>query len=244
MPQRQTLQIWRQAKADDYKTLQETLSVFGDADYLAFNRRIIPDLDRAFGVRMPVLRRILQALKKNPHAQELWEALCLGETFEERMLAGMLLPELHPDFTQTYDRIRRFLPMIDNWAVCDTTAGALKGWTQQHQERLWEQLPVLVRSTNKWERRFGVVLLLHFQTPGYLKKAENLIAFLQNEREYYVQMGVAWVMSYYFFIAPDVVTDWLRHFPHDDIVNLTIRKVGESHRGSAELRMGVKKYKR
>lgn len=237
-------QIWRQAQADDYIDLIKSFAVLGDPSYLTFNRRTIPNLGQSYGVRLPVLRRILQAVKKNPHAKAIWEKLYVGESFEERMLAGMLLPELDPAFEPTYERILRFLPQITNWAVCDTTAGALKDWARHHECKLLNALPGFIRSEEPWTRRFGVILLLHFQTPQYLKAAENLIAHLRDEREYYVLMGIAWVMSYYFFVDPEAVAVWLQRFPNDEGVNLTIRKIGESRRGTAEMRSGVKKYKR
>ncbi len=91
-----------------------------DLPYRDFQGRLLPTVvpERMIGVRVPVLRKMAVRLQHTPEAAAF---LCaLPHTYyEENMFHALLLNPV-----QEYDRcmaeIQRFLPYVDNWAVCDS----------------------------------------------------------------------------------------------------------------------------
>lgn len=236
---------WVIAKPDEYQRLLDGLRLLGEDSYLTFNRRVTPGLGESYGVRVPYLRKVAASLRRNSQLDLFWDKLVAGDSHEERLLAAMLLGELRPDdFDSINQRINRLLPRIDNWAVCDTAVGALGDWVRKDASRVWKRLSEMVNSSQVWTRRLGVVMLLHFQNPGDLDRATIIFDQLRDEREYYVLMGMAWVASYYFFVEPEKLCAWLKEFPNDEAVNLTVRKIIESRKADAVTKLGIREYKR
>ena len=99
-------------------------------------------------------------------------------------------------------------------------------------------------SRDVWTRRFGVALLLHFKEPGDLERAQSIFELLREEREYYVLMGMAWAASNYYFVEPENLCLWLKKFPNDLAVNLTVRKITESRKADEAAKALIRSYRR
>ena len=89
-----------------------------------------------------------------------------SEYFEEIMLQGMVIGYVKTDIDEILRYVADFVPKIDNWSVCDSFCTGLK-FTKTNMEKVWDFLQPYLVSTEEYEIRFGVVMLLDF----YLEEA-------------------------------------------------------------------------
>ena len=99
--------------------IRERLFAMRDAEYQAFQSKLIPTLppERVIGVRTPALRRYARELAGTSEAAA-FLAAAPHRYYEENNLHGLLL-ERERDFAAALAGVEAFLPYVDNWATCD-----------------------------------------------------------------------------------------------------------------------------
>ena len=98
------------------------------------------------------------------------------------------------DFDSFSSLLDAFLPQIDNWAMCD----ALK-FNRFNCEKLLELSERLLKSDAPFTRRVGVNVYFEIiKHPEYFDKAFEMLDGLNGEKEYYVNMSGAWLLSFCF----------------------------------------------
>lgn len=245
MKQNDELTIWQYGGPQEYEAMIYCLKQDADPEYLAFNQRIIPGLGLSYGVRFPHLRRMANALARNPEKDGVWKRLAAGESFEERILAGMTVNRLTSNgFLPVHVRLLHMVDRINNWSVCDTMAGGLREWVTCDVGDFLSVLQGFLKDERAWARRFGIVLLLHLREKPWVSQILSITGSFVNEEEYYVQMAVAWLVSMFYFVSPEEVEQWLKDYPHTTIVNLTVRKILDSRQLGHEERSGIRQFKR
>lgn len=214
--------------------IEEHLFKISDADYKAFHSGLVPDCKTLIGVRVPVLRQYARELLKGNTAEFLLSVV--GENwYEEQMLKGMLIGlQPTPQWEQVKRQIEEFVPLIDNWAVCDTFCAGLK-ITKKKKEEVYELIEVYIRSEKEFERRFAVVMLLdYYVEEGYLRQIFELIDGM-NRDGYYVQMAVAWALSVCLVKYYEQTLSYLSGCKLEDFTyNKTLQKGIESYRLTKE----------
>lgn len=204
--------------------VREELFKNRDLDYKAFHSKLIPDIppDKIIGVRVPVLRKIArQAVKENA------EVLC--EYYEERMIKGFIIGYRKCGIKAHLQELADFIPLIDNWAVCDCACSTFK-FTEKNREEVWSFLQPYL-SGGEYEIRFAVVMIMdYFLTDNYIDKSLKILSEIKSEY-YYVNMAVAWALSTAYvkyenktlqFIESRKLPIWVH--------NKTIQKICESYR--------------
>ncbi|MBQ8646430.1 MAG: DNA alkylation repair protein [Bacteroidales bacterium] len=137
--------------------------------------------------------------------QQQREELCRTIFFEEVMIIGMVIDLINVEPARRLVLVEQFVPLIDNWAVCDVFCGGAK-WVGEPGrgpkscnkvplKRMWEFLQRYLQSSSEFEIRFGVVMLMsYFLTEEYIGRV-----LLQMEEvrkgDYYVDMAVAWCLA-------------------------------------------------
>lgn len=87
----------------------------------------------------------------------------------------------------------RFLPYIDNWAVCDMLSPKVFA---KHRGELYEKIKQWTASRETYTVRFGIGMLMeHFLDKDFTPKVLELAADIRSE-EYYINMMTAWVFRY------------------------------------------------
>ena len=137
--------------------------------------------------------------------QQQREELCRTIFFEEVMIIGMVIDLINVEPVRRLSLVEQFVPLIDNWAVCDVFCGGakwvgepgrgLKSCNKVPLEQMWEFLQRYLQSSSEFEIRFGVVMLMsYFLTEEYIGKV-----LFQMEKvrkgDYYVDMAVAWCLA-------------------------------------------------
>ena len=66
--------------------------------------------------------------------------------------------------------ITKYLPKIDNWAICDTFCAGLK-ITTKYKSEMWDLINEYLNSENEFEVRFAIVMILNYYIEeSYLEK--------------------------------------------------------------------------
>ena len=166
----------------------EELKNHSEESYAAFQAALTPGvpLSAFIGVRVPVLREIA---KKYSGTEEgmLFLSVLPHEYYEENMLHGLMI-SLIKQFDTCIEELERFLPYVDNWAVCDCTCpNALK----KNKTELLARIKKWMDSSAVYTCRFGIKMLMtHFLDKDFKKEYLSLPAKIISD-EYYVNMMIA-----------------------------------------------------
>ena len=212
-------------------TIQERLFSLRDEKYAAFSAKLIPTLppDRFIGVRSPQLRALAKELFKDSNNQTLKQSHFFEKLphryHEENMLHAYLLCE-EKKYDILVDETERFLPYIDNWAVCDSLAPRA---FVRHKEELLLRIEKWMTAEHEYTVRFGIGMLMrHYLDADFRLEHLRWVADIQRE-EYYIKMMQAW------YFATALAKQWDATFPMLDslegwVRGKSIQKALESYR--------------
>ena len=180
------------------------------------------------------------------------ESLC----YEETVIWGYLINLEKCSFDERLAMLTRFVPVLDNWAVCDSYCAHAKWMARADKRALWAFLQRWFDSDREFEVRFAVVVsMCYFLNEEWLDRVFlrlNRLNFdrikseyksvkgkpkvaqqgsVQGAEPYYVRMGVAWLLATALAKFPDATRALVRssNLP-EDVVKLYIRKARESFR--------------
>ena len=180
------------------------------------------------------------------------ESLC----YEETVIWGYLINLEKCSLNEWLAMLGRYVPVLDNWAVCDSYCAHAKWMARADKAVLWAFLERWFASEREFEVRFAVVVsMCYFLDEEWLDKVFERINRLdfgrikskyktvkgkpkvaqqgtaQGAEPYYVRMGVAWLLATALAKFPDATRTFVRssNLPAD-VVKLYIRKARESFR--------------
>ena len=208
-------------------TLTERLFELKDPAYRDFQVKLIPSIDpqTVIGVRLFEIRR----LAKNVSASEAEDFLSAlpHRFYDENMLHCVLLSGIK-DCRRCMELTERFLPYVDNWAVCDTLSP--KCFSRCKGE-LIGKIRIWAVSGETYTVRFGLGMLMrHYLDVDFKEEYLGLAASVRSE-EYYVNMMIAWYFatalakqwdSSVLYISERRLPEWVH--------NKAIQKACESYR--------------
>ncbi len=194
------------------------------------------------GVRIPVIKKYAKELLK----QDWKEYLKTAEDnyYEEVMLQGIVIGFAEMDIEDKLVYVERFVPKIDNWAVCDTFCASLK-IVRKAPKRVWDFLQQYFQSDKEFELRFAVVMLLdYYINSEYIKLVLNILNNIKHDG-YYVKMAVAWAIAEAYIKYPEDTMELLKKNNLDKFTyNKAIQKCIESYRVTETQKDILKKMKR
>ena len=222
--------------------IQKRLFALQDKEYQAFTAKLNPTVDRdtIIGVRLPALRALAKELKGTREGAEFLQTLP-HEYLEENHLHSFLLSGIK-DFDEGIAAVERFLPYIDNWAVCDSLR--VKALAK-YPEKLLPYLEKWMKSEHTYTIRCGILNLMnYFLDDRFDEKYPAMVAAIHSE-EYYVNMMIAWYFATALAKQYDAVLPYLTEQRLDKWVhNKTIQKAVESYRITDEQKAYLKTLRR
>lgn len=220
--------------------IRKRIFELADEKYKEFHSGLCPNTNNIVGVRVPVLRNYAKELAKQDWNTYLENAQ--DEYYEEVMLQGMVIGTAKMPIEEKLRQIKKFVPKIDNWAVCDVTCA---GFKVKEKEQLWNFIKTYQNSKKEFELRFMIVMMLdHFVEEKYVQNIFSTIDTIKND-EYYVQMAVAWLISVLYIKFPKETLAYLKTTTIDNFTfNKAIQKMIESYRVSKEEKEMLRKLKR
>lgn len=206
--------------------LKQKLCSMAEPDYRDFAAALLPGVTDMLGVRLPALRKLARTLSKGDWRAYLQTAA--DDTFEERMLQGMVIGCIEAQWDETAQYIAAFVPKINNWSVCDSFVASLKV-TKHQPDEMWSFLQPYLRSQHEFSVRFAVVMLLWYYIEGdNVRRVLSLLDSVKHQG-YYVKMAVAWAVSACYIALPDETEAFLQNNSLDDFTyNKALQKIAES----------------
>ncbi len=223
--------------------IKEKLLELSDLKYKEFHSGLCPGIDNIIGVRVPILRNYAKELAKQYEIEELFKQID-HQYYEEIMLQGMLIGLEKEDFKRILNHIEKFVPKIDNWAVCDVFCAGLK-ITKKYKEEMWEFLQRYLHSDKEFELRFAIVMILDFYIEDdYLERIFRIFDGISSQA-YYVKMAVAWAISICLIKFFDQTLNYIQLAKFDNFTyNKALQKAIESYRITDEQKNILRSVKR
>ena len=150
--------------------------------------------------------------------------------------------------------LEKYIPILDNWAVCDSFCSDAKWMKQADKEILWQWIEKWFKSNREFEVRFAIVASMSYfineeWSERVFKKIDRIDfdaikseyktvkskpqtaqeGTVQGAEPYYVRMGVAWLLATALAKYPERTREFIRttHLPQN-VIKLYIRKARES----------------
>lgn len=221
--------------------LRKTLFELSDKKYKEFQRGLVPNSDDIIGVRIPQLRKIAKQIAKQNHIEFLDKYK--PEYYEEKLIYGLVIGYMKEDLNIRIKYLDKFVPIIDNWAVCDGACNTYK-FTNNNLEEMWEYVQKYVDSDKEFEVRFAVIMLMeYYLTDEYIDKVFEIYNNIKLDK-YYVKMGIAWGISEAFVKYEEKTRKFLKKCSLDKFTfNKSLQKIIESYRVSEDTKNELRKMK-
>lgn len=229
---------------DFAKTIKEKLFELQDPGNAAFQAKLTPGLPSAvfLGVRVPEIRKIEKQFRNTAEANIFLNTLP-HEYYDENVLHSVFVSNIK-DYNLIIAAIEKFLPYVDNWAVCDTLRpGMFK--KKALCPGLMDRIKEWIASEKTYTCRFGISMLMTYYLDQDFEPEYLALPASVHSKEYYVNMMLAWFYATALAKHWDSAILYLEHKMLDSWVhNKTIQKACESYRITDEQKLYLRKLKR
>ena len=234
--------IFEKWDKEKYDLFKETIKLSADEKYREFHSSLVPDSSKIYGVRIPVLRNIAKEISKGNGISFL--EFSKTDSYEERIIQGFVISNLKLDYDKMLLYTDSFADKIDSWAVCDCVCASFK-FIKKHKKEYFLHIQKFLNSKNPWHIRYGLVVLLDYYVDNeYIDEIFNIMDNIKN-REYYVMMALAWLLSVCYAKFPKETYLYMKKSKiYDEAFNKGIQKIRESSRVSKEDKEKILNLKR
>lgn len=215
--------------------------------YKKFTQGLIPtNKNVMLGVPIPVLRRLAKdILKQNPiEFIDLYLSnLHLPMYYEEIMVLGIVIANLKVSNNIKLDYYHNFIPLIDNWAVCDVFCGESK-WIKKNPTLGRSLIDYYIKCNNTFNKRFAIILMLsQFINQENIDHLFITLSELDYSNDYYVDMAVAWLLATTAAKHPMETFSFIQNNAIPlPVLKKTAQKMRDSFRVSKEEKDRITKY--
>ncbi len=213
-----------------------------DKQYALFSSKLTPGVDPKLflGVRVPIARKIAKEYIKDKEHYAFLNALP-HKYYDENMLHSLLISQIK-DYPECIKECNKFLPYIDNWAVCDILSPKI---FIKNKDKLINEIKKWIKDKKIYTIRFGIEMLMSFYLDDDFKEEYLKLVSKVRSKEYYVNMMIAWYFatalakqykSTIIYLKNNLLPVWVH--------NKTIQKAVESYRISDKDKQYLKTLKR
>lgn len=249
------------------KDVRLELEKMSEENYKKFSSSLIPGVKNMLGIRLPLLREYAKKLAKGD-----WEDTISEEDyyFEEVMLKGMVLGYASNDVSLMEGYIRAFIPLVDNWSVCDSVFMGMKIF-EKNREWAWNFIQPYLNSNKEFEIRVGVIIMMQHilkcdengKKMARLRRIDKSCLGDSGEKEglyldrifeamdridtskYYASMAVSWLVTEAFCLFPYHTYEYLKKCKLDNVTyNKGLQKIVESNIPEDEVKRVIRGMKR
>ena len=208
--------------------IQNKLFEYQDLGYREFNSKLIPNIDKKtmIGVRIPDIRKIEKSLSVEEKEQFLMDLP--HKYFEENTLHGIIISNMK-DCDIVISELEKFLPYVDNWAVCDTISPKV---FKKNREKITTKVLSWIKSDHTYMCRFGIgmIMQLYLEDEYFKTSYLDMVAKIRIE-DYYINMMRAWLFQVALVKEWDITIKYIENNSLDIFThNKTISKSCDSYR--------------
>lgn len=208
--------------------IKKELLKYQDKKYLDFTSKLIPNVDKKniIGVRLPDIKIIAKKIYLNEDYQKFLDSL--PHKYHEENLIHIFIINLIKDYDKCIKEIEKFLPYINNWAVCDSLKPKV---LKKNKKDLINFVNKYIKSKHPYSIRYAISILMnHFLEEDYNPKYLKLVSNIKHD-DYYVKMMMAWYYSVALVKQYEDTIKYLENKKLDRFVhNTTIQKAIDSYR--------------
>ena len=214
-----------------------------DDSYKKFHSNLVSNTKyEILGVKTPLLKKFAKELALNNEKAYSF----INEKhvyYEEVAIHSFVIANLKVPIKEKIKLIKKFIPQIDNWAICDGFVSSLKIFKNE-QQLAYNLFCNYIISKETYIKRFAVVLALDYLLNKVYTSMvlDDILQIKSNE--YYVNMAISW------FICELVIKDYdkgvsvLKSKTLPPFVqNKAISKINDSYRITKENKLYLKTFK-
>ncbi len=221
--------IWTEER---YAVFRQGLSAQSEENYKDFNEKLLCSDLPVIGLRVPFLRKLAKDIAR----EEGFLSLCGRETYEERLLYGLVAAAQEGTYEEFLFHCDFYTEqLVENWAHCDIFCSSVKKKIKGHEREFFQYIEKYLRSENPWAVRVGLILMLsNYLTEEYMDAVIARTDAIHSEH-YYVRMGQAWLLATAWAKDREKMLAYVSHHHLDDwTFRKFIQKCRESYRVSKE----------
>ena len=187
-----------------YLQIKKDLQGSTDAKYKkTMEGFIVGGKARKYGVRVPVLKKIVAGITKDLQNVDDWEFLDFieelykGGSFEEMHLVCYLLSKRKSVLELIkWPLLKKWSESVDNWAINDNLSCLVIGpWVLLDFEGRVKYLERLIVSKNLWDKRLALVSIIIPNRHGLgWEKTLEFVEIVVKERNPMIVKAVSWVL--------------------------------------------------
>lgn len=213
--------------------LRQELAAVGDAGRAEQQRRYLKSEMPLYGVGVPTVRRIAQALALQypslwtattwaPHLQRLWDE---AELREERYAAlAVVRSKVSKEFAPQLNALplyEHFIRTGQWWDLVDETTHGV-GLVLRHHPQVGDLMRTWAVDPNAWIRRSSILSQLQFKGKVNTQLLTDVIESNQHDGDFFIRKAIGWALRDYARTAPG----WVRAFiaSHPELSALSRRE--------------------
>ena len=225
-------EIWNEKDIEEFNKYLESIK---REDKIDFTKRIVNTNMEVLGIDIPTLRAIGKEIAKGNYISYLE---CQNNKYYENTIINVCLINSIKDFEIKKKYLKNLY--IDNWSTCDTLSFKIKVLEKEY----WKLSEEFLKSKDPFKRRVGIRILFSYKNTGYVDKIFKIIDKFYNEKEYYVNMAIAWLVCELMIYNRDKTLKYLEnHHLNKFTINKAISKCRDSYRVSKEDKELLLKYR-
>lgn len=261
------------------KTIQNKLVELSEEKYREFSQKLVTGGMPLVGVRLPVLRKFAKDIVNGKYntGYENWEEILDDKAssdkyFEEVMLRGMLTgfgTSKEKNIIKAEERLDKFVPLVDNWSVCDSFCVSFT-ITEQYRQEIFDHIQRYLYSDKEFEVRVGLIILLDYfikvdKTGKKISRKrivemtdikthstekgmyiDRILKICNREfnQGYYASMAAAWLIAECFTVYPYDTFEFIKSNNMDKItLNKAIQKICESRIPDENVKRYIRNFK-
>lgn len=204
---------------------------------------------RILGLHLPEMKQTAKELARQADVLDVLrgfekehQAERFSLTYEETLVWGLTINALKCKPEVRLDLLRSYVPVLDNWAVCDSFCCNAKWALKLPPQDLWAFLIPYYHSQREFEVRFAIVMSMcyllkeEWLSPVFEELQRIDLSAIRSEytqlpSPYYVRMGMAWLLATALAKYPDETRSFVNASSlTEDVKRLYARKARESFR--------------
>ncbi len=210
----------------DQKNLRSLLTNVATSNYASFMQKLEPNI-KVLGVNSANIKKVAKLVMKNSTRCFEISKLTLDEPYlEELMVQAYIIAHLKVE--NRIELVDKFLQNLRGWALCDFLCSELKEAKEKHNI-YWIYIKSKFSSKKPAYVRFAAVMSLKYFILDEYK--DEIFFFIKriDYKEYYLSMGVAWLISTLYLKFPEESLNILRNEKIDCKMRLmAIQKIIDS----------------
>lgn len=217
-----------------YEEIIDFLIKNTNAQNAEFAKKLIDTKYQILGIKNQLLENFAKNLAKNEIDDIFYGNIVYHEQI---MIIGYNIAYSKLENSRKIEMLKKFLPLIDNWATCDGVATRLKKIESEK-----EFFINLLKNEKPFYKRVGIVWLMRFNLKQNFLDALEVFKGVKDDN-YYVKMALAWAYAEAFTINFDFMVDFLSQIDDKFTRNQTISKARQSFRVPNEIKEEIVKFR-